>query len=298
MASEAKRLPANVAGELYVDSTCIDCDACRWIAPASFDRVGEHSRVYRQPQTRAELEAAFRALIACPTGSIGSAASERVDSKAEIAVARQAFPHPIDGEVFHSGWHSEASFGATSYFVRRPAARGGNVLVDSPRFSETLARRLEELGGVAWMFLTHADDVADHRRFAERFGCRRVMHADDLDSGTREVELVLDGSATRELDPELLAIPTPGHTRGSACLLFQGTYLFTGDHLAWSPSRGHLYAFRDACWFDWRAQVESMERLAEFEFEWVLPGHGRRARLERSQSRAQMQRCVAWMKAR
>ena len=59
------------------------------------------------------------------------------------------------------------------------------------------------------------------------------------------------------LDPELRVIPTPGHTAGSACLLYRDHFLFTGDHLAWSESRGHLYAFRTATWFDWDAQVRS-----------------------------------------
>jgi glyoxylase-like metal-dependent hydrolase (beta-lactamase superfamily II) len=31
----------------------------------------------------------------------------------------------------------------------------GNVLVDSPRFNPALAKRIEELGGVKYIFLTH-----------------------------------------------------------------------------------------------------------------------------------------------
>ena len=34
MASLAKLLPENVPGEFFVDSTCIDCDTCRQLAPA------------------------------------------------------------------------------------------------------------------------------------------------------------------------------------------------------------------------------------------------------------------------
>src|SRR5262245_34568944 len=72
MASAAKRLPANAPGEFFVDSTCIDCDACRWIAPRTFDEHGDQSRVYRQPETAEEERAAELALVACPTGSIGA----------------------------------------------------------------------------------------------------------------------------------------------------------------------------------------------------------------------------------
>jgi glyoxylase-like metal-dependent hydrolase (beta-lactamase superfamily II)/ferredoxin len=300
MASQSKRLAANVPGEFFVDSSCIDCDACRWIAPATFDRLDENSRVYSQPATSGERERAFEALIACPTGSIGvqTRTQTRAQSRAEIARARDAFPVQIDGDVYHCGWHAEASFGAASYLIRRDASRGGNILVDSPRFSSGLVKRLEQLGGVATMFLTHCDDVADHRRFAEHFACSRVIHRDDLGHGTRHVEVVIEGTEPRALDDGVLVIPTPGHTAGSTCLLIDERYLFTGDHLAFSPVRAHLYAFRDACWFDWHTQIESMRRLAEHDFEWVLPGHGRRAHFTREQMRVEMQRCVTWMQAR
>ena len=59
------------------------------------------------------------------------------------------------------------------------AIQGGNVLIDSPRFATQLVRKIDEMGGVRRMFLTHKDDVADHDRFAARFNCERIMHADD-----------------------------------------------------------------------------------------------------------------------
>ena len=78
------------------------------------------------------------------------------------------------------------------------------------------------------------------------------------------------------LDDDLSVIPTPGHTRGHAVLLHRDQYLFTGDHLAWSRRRGHLVAFRDANWYSWPETIRSMERLLDYAFEWVLPGHGER----------------------
>jgi glyoxylase-like metal-dependent hydrolase (beta-lactamase superfamily II) len=76
------------------------------------------------------------------------------------------------------------------------------------------------------------------------------------------------------LAPDLLAVPVPGHTAGSAALIFRETYLFSGDHL-WGDAAGRLDASRAVCWFDWGEQARSMARLASFRFEWVLPGHGR-----------------------
>jgi ferredoxin len=51
MANLKNRLPENVPGEFFVDSTCIDCDACRQLAPETCEDAGEHSFVYAQPHT-------------------------------------------------------------------------------------------------------------------------------------------------------------------------------------------------------------------------------------------------------
>jgi glyoxylase-like metal-dependent hydrolase (beta-lactamase superfamily II) len=145
------------------------------------------------------------------------------------------------------------------------------------------------------MFLTHQDDVADHAKFRERFGCERVLHEADVGHDTRDVEHRLTGDDPVALAPDLVAIPVPGHTPGSVCLLYRNEFLFTGDHLAWSDRIGNLYAFRDACWMDWSVQVASMRRLLAYEFAWVLPGHGRRAHFGRDEMRRRLERCVAWM---
>jgi len=71
-------------------------------------------------------------------------------------------------------------------------------------------------------------------------------------------------------------VPTPGHTRGSACLLYRETFLFTGDHLAWDRETRALDAMRGVCWYSPDEQTRSMEKLLELRFRWVLPGHGDR----------------------
>jgi glyoxylase-like metal-dependent hydrolase (beta-lactamase superfamily II)/ferredoxin len=289
VALPALRLPANVPGDFFVDSTCIDCDACRIFAPTVFSDQGDQSSVFHQPESEAELLAAQKALISCPTASIGT--TTRQDMRAAVA----ALPELVVEDVYRCGYAAESSFGAISYLVRR---REGNLLVDSPRFTEPLAKNLDALGGVGQMLLTHQDDVADHAKFHERFGCERVLHADDVRAGTAAVEKKIHGSEPTELAPGLLMIPTPGHTRGHAVFLYQDCFLFTGDHLAWSAARGHLYAFRSACWYSWSEQIRSMERLLDYSFEWVLPGHGRPVHLSRAEMRASLERCVAWMRAR
>jgi glyoxylase-like metal-dependent hydrolase (beta-lactamase superfamily II) len=209
-----------------------------------------------------------------------------------MPAARAAFPLPIEGEVHYCGYHSGKSYGAAAYLIVRPQ---GNVLVDSPRRSETLAARIESMGGARWMFLTHGDDVADHAYWRERLGCERILHAGDAGWGARNVERLLEGSDDIVLAPDLRIIPVPGHTEGSCCLLYRETFLFTGDHLAWSSRRGHLYAFRDACWHSWEALTRSMAKLCDYPFEWVLPGHGRRFHAPRAEMRGRMEECLRWM---
>lgn len=287
MAHPSKRREENAPGLFYVDSTCIDCDTCRWLAPETFHASGDQSAVHSQPITPETRRLAALALVACPTASIGT-----TTPLAELPAIRREFPVPIEDNVFYCGYHSEKSFGAASYLIVRPE---GNVLIDSPRLSSTLFDRLAELGGVKTLFLTHSDDVAEHAALRERFGCERVLHAGDAQGGLRDIERLLRGTEPIALDTDLLAIPVPGHTRGSCCLLYRGHYLFTGDHLAYSARRGHLYAFRDACWYSWEQQVKSMQALAAQEFAWVLPGHGRRFHGEGETMREQMCLCLEWM---
>ena len=95
-----------------------------------------------------------------------------------------ALPDPITEDVFYCGYAFEGSFGTASYLARR---EGGNVLVDSPRAARPLMERIEAIGGVETMFLTHRDDVAAHARYASRFGSARVMHSRDVGPDTGEV---------------------------------------------------------------------------------------------------------------
>ncbi len=288
MAQRARALPTNVGDDFFVDDSCIDCAACRWIAPRTFDEARGQSRVHHQPASAPDEHRALMAQLACPTASIGSRPGK------DVAAAQAAWPDEIVPGVYHCGYHSEASFGAASYLLVREA---GNVLVDSPRYNRPLARRLEALGGVSLMFLTHRDDVADHQKWTEHFGCPRVMHEADIAGSTRGVERPVSGRDPVALDDELTVIPVPGHTRGSACLLFQDQTLFTGDHLAYAPRRGHLYAFRGACWFSWPELVASTHRLfAEHMFLHVLPGHGRRYLASSREDMARQQRaCLDWL---
>jgi len=287
MAHLTQRRSENVAGDFYVDSTCIDCDTCRWMAPEIFQDIGAQSAVYHQPESEQERLRAMQALLSCPTASIGT-----VSKPADIKAIHATLPIHLADHVFHCGYHAENSFGAASYLIQRPE---GNVLVDSPRFAPPLVKQLEAMGGIRYLYLTHRDDVADHQKFHDHFGCDRILHKDEISAGTRSIEIQLTGSDPVQLTPDLLIIPVPGHTQGHTVLLYNNQYLFTGDHLAWSDDLGHLIAFRRACWYSWTELIKSMKKLAEYSFEWVLPGHGRRYHSDRTTMHQQMQACIEWM---
>jgi glyoxylase-like metal-dependent hydrolase (beta-lactamase superfamily II) len=283
LADPARRHPANAPGPWFVDETCINCDVSRQCAPWMFAETDGQAVVARQPETPAERADATRALLACPSGSIG------VDG--EPPPSGEWFPQELEDGVFLAGFNSPKAYGANAFFVSRPE---GNLLVDSPRFTAALVRSLEARGGVAHVLLTHRDHVADAASWAERFSSRVWIHEDDADKAPWATDL-LRGQGPSELRPGLRAVPLPGHTRGSVAYLLEDRFLFTGDSLYWSRARQTLEAFRSQCRYSWEEHTRSLERLAEYRFEWVLPGHGTRHRADPRTLRSHLEALVARM---
>ncbi len=74
MPNPHEKVPDNVPGPYYNDTTCIDCGLCPEIAPGIFKRQDDlgFSYVYRQPETPEEIALAEEARESCPTESIGN----------------------------------------------------------------------------------------------------------------------------------------------------------------------------------------------------------------------------------
>lgn len=265
MANALKRLKTNVEGNFFVDSTCIDCDTCRQLAPATFKEDGEYSTVFRQPESAEEECAAYQALIACPVGSIGT---KEKDARVFLE-AQSSFPLHIEAGVYYAGFNSEKSFGANSYFIQHP---DGNWLVDSPRYLNQLVNVFEKQGGIRYIFLTHEDDVAEAARYAKYFGAERIIHHADV-AAMPDAERVIDGDENVQVATEFVCIPVPGHTAGSMALLYKKRFLFSGDHLWWDRALCQLGTPKNLVWDDGRLQ-QSVRKLLNHTFEWVLPGHG------------------------
>jgi glyoxylase-like metal-dependent hydrolase (beta-lactamase superfamily II)/ferredoxin len=287
MADITKLRSENIKGNFFVDSDCISCGACYWIAPENFCDIEGYSAVFNQPNDE-HLEKAYQALLSCPVNSIGTKENDPIISK-----IMSELPFKIDGDVYHCGFHSKESYGATSYFIKNET---GNILIDSPRYVSQLSRAFGKLGGVSTYALTHIDDIADTDIFWNDFKGKRYLHEGDINEKTKHYEVHMKGIEYFNLTDDLLCIPVPGHTKGSVCFLYKNKYLFTGDHLAFSKELGHLYAFKNHCWYDYETQVKSMERLLEFDFEYVLPGHGRPFKANREEMKESLKKCISWMK--
>lgn len=287
MANLRKAIPENVAGNYYVDSTCINCGVSRHYAPEIFGDTGDYAYVRQQPRTASEESAAQRALLSCPTSSIG------MREKLDLTAARKSFPLAMTDSVFLNGFNHRDSYGAHSYFIK---SETGNWLVDSPRFVPDLVRKFEALGGVRYIFLTHRDDVCDAHRYARHFAARRIIHRLDADAQP-DAEIILDGEAVYRTDSGEIHY-TPGHTAGHLVLLWESRYLFTGDHFAWDASRDRFTSFRDACWHSWEMQITSVEKMEPFrDVEWVFPGHGKWARVEKGTFPEIIRQSVQWMRS-
>jgi len=304
MADVAKRLSTNIDGNFFVDATCINCDTCRQLAPKSFVENGEYSSVYRQPETESERYQAYQALLACPVGSIGAL----VPDKAVMRAATESFPMLIEregarlgapgaggceSEVFYNGFNSEKSFGANSYFIRHP---DGDWLVDAPRYMKKLVDAFERMGGITYIFLTHEDDIGDAPRYAKHFRAKRVIHRADADAQP-DAEWIIDGLDPVVASPDFRIIPVPGHTDGSMALLYRNRYLFTGDHMAWDRE---IKGLRLATVYVWKESAlrRSAEKLLEYPFEWILPGHGDRMHLPAARMREELRLLLARRTAR
>lgn len=110
-------------------------------------------------------------------------------------------------------------------------------MIDSPRYDKALAKGIAAHGGLAFVFLTHRNDVAEAQRWAEAFGARRIIHEADL-VAQPGAEIVLRGEGPWTLPgsygtDSFRILFTPGHTQGCISLLHEAAgVLFTGDHLA------------------------------------------------------------------
>lgn len=74
MADLSTKWKDNVAGKIFVDQSCIACDACVLSAPHNFtmNESDGHAYVKKQPTTPEEEAACKEAIEGCPVEAIGN----------------------------------------------------------------------------------------------------------------------------------------------------------------------------------------------------------------------------------
>eukprot|EP00434_Breviolum_minutum_P023233 symbB.v1.2.020491.t1/scaffold1730.1/size104407/4 len=117
---------------------------------------------------------------------------------------------------------------------------------------------------------------------------QRVLHHSEVRSpeafpysDMTGIEEQLQGEGPWTLADGIKILLTPGHTSGSITLILDGQrtggdpVAFTGDSLALSGRLGRLDGFARYS-DDLQLQAASIEKLANEDFLWIFPGHGRR----------------------
>jgi len=160
------------------------------------------------------------------------------------------------------------SFGGISYLI---AGEKSSFMVDVPEYIEQNIEFIHSRPIPEFIFLTHRDDVADAEMFRESFGSKLIIHKSEkyvINSPDITFSEYYDVGGTR-------IIHTPGHSPGSSSLFFRGgRIMFTGDHI--TADRGKPVA-EDFSWtFDYELQLKSARKLLEYDFEYILAGHGGR----------------------
>ena len=166
----------------------------------------------------------WRAVAACPTKSIGN--------RDRLLEPDGIFPYQLTEGVFALGNNALSSFAAHSFLILHP---DGNLMVDSPRFNRPLAQRLDALGGIAHILLTHRDDVADADRWADRYGARVWIGEADADARPHTPPTFTGSDSSVAISSGVASIPAPGHTKGHVVYHLDNRCLFTGDTLPLEP---------------------------------------------------------------
>jgi hypothetical protein len=170
----------------------------------------------------------------------------------------------VDDNEEGGGWRE------LSWFVDTPA---GGVLVNPPAFKPPVARALDQLGAVRYLFVHDRQSLGDVCKFKERYRARIVIHKADagaLDKCKADDRFDQDFSLVQGVRVLVGAGPTPG-----ASLLYvmrDRGYLFPGDLMTLDGERDRPHLrLREAA--DPRELRRRLLHLRTLHFSAVLPAH-------------------------
>ncbi|NJK38196.1 MAG: MBL fold metallo-hydrolase [Oscillatoriales cyanobacterium RM2_1_1] len=157
---------------------------------------------------------------------------------------------------------NRTTLGATAYLIVKNQT---NILVDAPPWDEMNQQFLRNLlidQQLDWLFITHRGSLGQAQKIQQATHCKILIQE-------QEAYLLPEATLTPfhqefALTPDILALWTPGHSPGSACLYssVNGGTLFTGRHLLPNLA-GHPVPLRTAKTFHWGRQIQSVQRLVD-----------------------------------
>ena len=167
----------------------------------------------------------------------------------------------------------------TNCYIIHDEASTSCCVIDPGYTPELILDKLDSLGlTLEAVLLTHGhfDHVGGVKELASETGCQVYIHPDDLTMPPMMTagplyytKMYTEGTQLHLAGLDISVLHTPGHTRGSFCLLTE-TAIFSGDTL-FEGSCGRT----DLPGGDWATILKSLKRLSSLEGNfWVFPGHG------------------------
>lgn len=148
----------------------------------------------------------------------------------------------------------------------------GNLIVYSSSKFEHEERHLRELGGVTYQYLTHRDEATAHSDWiTNTFDAPLVCHDKELEAISKKCIVGDTISQRTQIFADFEAIPTPGHTPGSTCYLWQAPdacYLFTGDTVFFYNNRWEIFMNMGTP----KEMISSLELISGLDFDYLVAG--------------------------
>lgn len=187
-------------------------------------------------------------------------------------------------------WVEESGLSCNVYVLDE-----GRTLIDAGNYYGMLHELSEEfdISLLENLFLTHChfDHVGGMGELFDWCNPKVYAHLDTLPyinfhsvpfmkimekAGRLDQVVMLRGGERIKVGPHLLeVIPTPGHTRGDICLYdHHQRLLFSGDVVFASSPMENILSGADQVLGDVRRLIASLARLAPYEVDFLLPGHG------------------------
>jgi glyoxylase-like metal-dependent hydrolase (beta-lactamase superfamily II) len=160
------------------------------------------------------------------------------------------------------------TLGVRAYLLVRPR---GNLLVYATDTLAAQAPAIAALGGAARHYLNHWHEAAVAGALGAESAAPVYCHAADAAEVAKRLTVAATFADGHRVDDDFEAIPIPGHTEGATAYLWSDgreRCLFTGDSVFLRGGEwvGALLESSDRA-----AYVASLERLAELDFDRLVP---------------------------